>query len=138
MNVPSGSTVRSSHPGPGSRYFAVTEMDTDVEGEDSDTLVLEAPPAGTERSGVRRLVVLGAQTQVDPVGPTALDEDSEEGSDHHSPDTESVDSLRAKSRSCHLRSRPFQLLPSPLRGLSAASSGWREWIWKLFSNSVRV
>ena len=47
-------------------------MDTDAEGEDNDILVLEAPPAGTERSGVRRLVVLGAQTQVDPVDPLLM------------------------------------------------------------------
>ena len=49
--------------------------------EDSDSLGFEAPPA--ERSGVRRLVILGAQT---------FDEDSDEGSDHHSSDTESIDS----------------------------------------------
>ena len=77
---------KASLQGPGSRYFALTEMDTDVEDEDSDSLVLEAPPAET------RLVILGAQTQADLADPTALDEDSDEGSDHHSPDTESIDS----------------------------------------------
>ena len=39
----------------------------------------------------RGLVILGAQTQVDPIDPTVLDDDLEEGSEHNS-DTESIDS----------------------------------------------
>ena len=79
----------ASHPGPaGSRYFALTEVDSDAEDEDSNSHISEVCPP--ERSGRRRLVILGAQTQEDPVDPTALDEDLEVGSDH-SPDTESTD-----------------------------------------------
>ena len=37
------------------------------------------------------MVILGAQTQVDPVDPTVLDEDLDEGSDQSS-DTENTDS----------------------------------------------
>ena len=59
----------ASHPGPaGSRYFAFTEVDS-VEDEDNSHISEVCPP---ERSGRRRLVILGAQTQEDPVDPTVL------------------------------------------------------------------
>ena len=51
-------------------------MDTDVEDED-DEGVVQATPVETHRSGARRLVMVGAQTQVDPVARS---------------DTESIDS----------------------------------------------
>ena len=78
----------ASHPGPaGSRYFALTEVDSDAEDEDSNSHISEVCPL--ERSGRRRLVILGGQTQEDPVD-TVFDEDFEVGSDHSS-DTESID-----------------------------------------------
>ena len=81
----------ASHPGPAvSRYFAFIEVDSDAEDEDSNSHVSEVFPVEPERGGRRRLVILGAQTQVDPVDPTVPDEDLEDGSDHSS-DTESID-----------------------------------------------
>ena len=76
----------ASHPGPGSRFFALTEMDTDVEDEDHDGVIPEATPVEVHRRGARRLVIVGAQTQVDPVDPTVLDEDWDRS------DTESIES----------------------------------------------
>ena len=88
--------------------------------------------------GRRRLVILGAQTQVDPVDPTVLDEDLEEGSDHSS-DTESIDSRGgtsdAEGEAGHHQSQQF---PSQFRDSPTVSSGWPKRIWKLLSNSVRV
>ena len=59
-------------------------MDTDVEDEDNESLVSEAPPVEIHQSGVRRLEIVGAQAQVDLVDPTALDEDWDRS------DTESI------------------------------------------------
>ena len=56
--------------------------------EEAQQLLTEVCPP--ERSGRRRLVIFGAQTQ-EPVDPIVFDEDLEVGS-HHSSDTESIDS----------------------------------------------
>ena len=69
------------------RFFALTQMDTDVEDEDDEGVVPEA----THRSGARRLVIVGAQTQVDPVDPTALHEEWDRS------DTESTESCGGTS-----------------------------------------
>ena len=76
----------ASHPGPGSRFFVLTEMDTNVEDEDHDGVIPEAPPVEIHRRGARRLVIVGAQIQVDPVVPTTLDEEWDRS------DTESIES----------------------------------------------
>ena len=69
-------------------------MDSDAEDEDSNSHISEVCPPG--RSGRRRLVILGAQTQEDLVDPTVLDEGLEAGSDHSS-DTESIDTRSGTS-----------------------------------------
>ena len=120
--------------------LALTEADTDAEDEDSDSHVSEVAFAETERSsGKRRTVILVAQTRVDPVDPTVVDEDLEVSSDQRaSIHGAELLMLRVKPKSCYLPSHQSQQLPSHLRDSSTVSSGWRKWIWKLFSNSVRV
>ena len=116
-------------------------MDSDAEDEDSNSHISEVCPP--ERSGRRRLVTLGAQTQEDPVDPTVLDEDLEVGSDHSS-DTESIDTrggtsdAEGEAESCHFLRHQSQQFPSQSRDSQTVSSGWPKWIWKSFSNSVRV
>ena len=56
------------------------------EDEDHDGVIPEAPPVDIHRRGARRLVTVGAQTQEDPVVPTALDEEWDRS------DTESIES----------------------------------------------
>ena len=130
----------ASHPGPArSRCFALTELDSDVEDEDSNSHISEVYPP--ERSGRKRLVILGVQTQEDPIDPTVLDEGLEVGSDHSS-DTESIVSRGgtsgAEPRSCHFPRHQSQQFPFQSRDSPTVSKGWLKWIWKSFSNSVRV
>ena len=129
----------ASHPGPVSRYFALTEVDSDA--EDSNSHVSEVSPVEPERSG-RRYVIFAAQTQVDPVDPIVVDEDLEDGSDHSS-DTESIDIRGGTSDAegeVEVVSPPEAPVPtvSVPRDSPTVSSGWLKWIWKSFSNSVRV
>ena len=46
-----------------------------MEDEDDEGVIPEATRVEIHRSGARRLAIVGAQTQVDPVDPTALDEE---------------------------------------------------------------
>ena len=61
-------------------------MDTDVEDEDHDGVFPEATSVEIHRRGAGLLVTVGAQTQVDPVDPTALDEEWDRS------DSESIES----------------------------------------------
>ena len=59
-------------------------------------------------SGARRLVIVGAQTQVDPVDPTALDEERDRS------DTESIDSRGGTSDVvCEMEVEPLREPPVP-------------------------